>query len=67
VRYIKAAYRITDEADDGASAFDRVFFLLLVFAFAVRLFQSLNTCVIEPDSCLIIETAEKFGDLGSLP
>jgi hypothetical protein len=66
VRYIKAAYRITDEAEDGASAFDRVFFLLLVFAFAVRLFQSLNTCVIEPDSCLIIETAEKFGDLGSL-
>jgi hypothetical protein len=66
VRYIKAAYKINDEANDGTSTFDGVFFLLLVFAFAVRLFQSLNTCVIETDSCMIIETAKTLGNLGSL-
>ena len=66
MRYIKAAYKINNEANGGASAFDGVFFLLLVFAFAVRLFQSLNTYIIESDSCMIIETAKTLGNLGSL-
>ena len=64
--HIRTAYTITDRTDDTVPTFDGVFVTLLVFAFAVRLFQSLNTHIIEPDSCMIIETAGAFGSFGSL-
>ncbi len=64
---IKAAFEIHDDIhDDGSSTFDLPFFLLLAFTLAVRVFQSVNTQVIEPDSYTIIEIARTFGNLGSL-
>lgn len=64
--YIKAAYKITDDVNDVSPAFDGTFILLLVFAFAVRLFQSFNTQIIQIDSYTIIEIAKAYGNLRSI-
>jgi hypothetical protein len=64
--YIKAAYEFTDDVSDDSPAFDGAFVLLLAFALAVRVFQSVNTQVIELDSYTIIEIARTFGNLSSL-
>ncbi len=66
MRNTKRSYDTT--IDDGKSRIltDWAFLGLLLFTAAIRIFQALNTYVIELDSYTIIETAKTFGNLSSL-